>query len=535
MEKRAWILLCLRWYIRYILKLERMKNNNLLKPKFLAFTLFSLLSFTSFSAQAIDQDPPNIIIFLVDDMGLMDTSVPFLTDASGNLKSYPLNDFYRTPEMEKLASQGIRFTNFYAHSVCSPTRTSIITGQNSARHRVTTWIKSEEDNRTEYGPTDWNWKGITKEWVTLPKILQQAGYKTIHVGKAHFGPFHSEGENPLYLGFDVNIAGSSIGQPGSYLGTEAFGHTGGNKKRAVPGLEKYHGKDIFLTEALTLEANLAISKAKEEGKPFFLNMAHYAVHAPFYSDPRFAKNYVDSDKSEKAQAYATLIEGIDKSLGDIVQHVKDLGLGENTLILFLGDNGSDAPLPIENDYSSSAPLKGKKGNHWEGGMRVPFIASWVTPNKDAASQEKLPIAQNAVQQQIGTVLDIFSTLCHVADTNVPENYVTDGFDLKEQLSGQKNNQRNEVFLNHFPHSHRSNYFSSMVDGNWKIVYHYQVEEAPRYELFNLAEDPFETHNLSKENPEQLQQMVTTLSSELKSKNALYPEKGQHTLEVIAPQ
>ncbi len=149
-----------------------MKNNNLSKPNFLAFTLFSLLSFTSFSAQAIDQDPPNIIIFLVDDMGLMDTSVPFLTDAGGNLKSYPLNDFYRTPEMEKLVSQGIRFTNFYAHSVCSPTRTSILTGQNSARHRVTTWIKSEEDNRTEYGPTDWNWKGITKEWVTLPKILQ---------------------------------------------------------------------------------------------------------------------------------------------------------------------------------------------------------------------------------------------------------------------------------------------------------------------------------------------------------------------------
>ena len=91
----------------------------------------------------------------------------------------------------------------------------------------------------------------------------------------------------LILGFDVNIAGSSIGQPGSYYGSEGFGHLGGNKSRAVPGLEKYHGKDIFLTEALTLEANIAISEAKEEGKPFFLYMAHYAVHAPFNSDPRF--------------------------------------------------------------------------------------------------------------------------------------------------------------------------------------------------------------------------------------------------------
>ena len=332
-----------------------MKTKPRLKIKLSVFTLLLLFCATSCTSPTKENSPPNIILFLVDDMGLMDTSVPFLTDIHGNLVKYPLNDYYKTPNMEKLAGQGIRFTNFYAHSVCSPTRTSILTGQNSARHGVTNWIRSEENNRTEYGPEDWNWKGLTKESVTLPRILQQEGYKTIHVGKAHFGPFSSEGEDPLNLGFDINIAGSSIGQPGSYLGTEGFGHTGGNKKRAVPGLEKYHGKDIFLTEALTLEANLAISKAKEEGKPFFLNMARYAVHAPFYSDPRFAKNYKNSGKSEKAQAYATLIEGIDKSLGDIIQHVKDLGLGENTLILFLGDNGSDAPLPIEDDYSSSAP------------------------------------------------------------------------------------------------------------------------------------------------------------------------------------
>ena len=162
--------------------------------------------------------PPNIIIFLVDDMGLMDTSVPFLTDAKGNFVKYPLNDYYITPNMEKLAAQGVRFTNFYAHSVCSPTRASILTGQNSARHRTTNWIRSESDNRTEFGPSNWNWRGLSKESVTLPRILQQAGYRTIHVGKAHFGPFGSEGEDPLNLGFDINIAGSSIGHPGSYYG-----------------------------------------------------------------------------------------------------------------------------------------------------------------------------------------------------------------------------------------------------------------------------------------------------------------------------
>jgi len=512
-----------------------MKYKIRLKIEFLVFVLLPSLCVTSCNSPAKENIPPNIIVFLVDDMGLMDTSVPFLTDTNGNSLKYSLNDYYITPNMEKLAKQGIRFTNFYAHSVCSPSRTSILTGQNSARHGVTNWIRSESNNRTEFGPVNWNWKGLTKESVTLPRILQQAGYKTIHVGKAHFGPFNSEGEDPLNLGFDINIAGSSIGQPGSYLGTEGFGYTDGNKARAVPNLDKYHGKDIFLSEALTLEANLAISQAKEEGKPFFLNMAHYAVHAPFYSDSRFADNYKASDKSEKAQAYATLIEGIDKSLGDIMQHVKDLGLGENTLIFFLGDNGSDAPLPIENNYSSSSPLKGKKGNHWEGGMRVPFIASWVIPNENVFSQDKLPIAQNAIQHQMGSILDIFSTLCKVANVNLPEGFVVDGFDLQDQLIGKQNKIRDELFLNHFPHgNHRTNYFSSLVQLDWKIIYHYQTDKKPRYELFNLKEDPFETNNMAEKRPEQLKRMMQTLADEMKNKEANYPEKDGKLLELIMP-
>lgn len=505
----------------------------------LAYSFFALLMFGashSFASIPDSASRPNIIIFLIDDMGLMDTSVPFLIDEEGKPVSYPLNDFYITPNMEKLASQGIRFTNFYAHSVCSPSRTSILTGQNSARHGVTNWIRSEENNRTEFGPTDWNWKGLTKSSVTLPKLLQQYGYKTIHVGKAHFGPFNSEGEEPRNLGFDINIAGSSIGQPGSYLGTEAFGLTGGNKSRAVPGLEKYHGQDIFLTEALTLEANAAITQATEEGKPFFLNMAHYAVHAPFYSDPRFAEKYKQSGMPEKAQAYATLIEGIDKSLGDIVQHVKKLGLGENTLILFLGDNGSDAPLPIENGYSSSTPLKGKKGNHWEGGMRVPFIAAWISPDSTSPNQLKLPIAQNAIQEEIGTIIDLFPTLITLADIPNPEGHSLDGFPLQHQLNTNKKNTREEVFLNHFPHgNHRSNYFTSLVKSDWKVIYYYPIDADPAYELFNLKDDPFETENLAESNPGQLKVMMKTLVEEMNDKTAKYPEKNGQVLELVIPK
>lgn len=508
---------------------------NLALASFVLVLLFLGIT-SSCSNSSKENIPPNIIVFIVDDMGLMDTSVPFLTDSNSQLVEYPLNKYYRTPNLEKLALQGIRFTNFYAHSVCSPSRSSIISGQNSARHRVTNWIKSEDNNKTTFGPSKWNWEGLTKESVTLPRLLQYKGYKTIHIGKAHFGPFNSDAEDPLNLGFDINIAGNSFGHPGSYYGIEGFGHIKGQKARAVPDLEKYHGKDIFLTEALTLEAKAVISKTVREGKPFYLNMSHYAVHAPFNSDPRFAKHYTNSGKNKKVQAYATLIEGIDKSLGDIVQYLNDLGIAENTLILFLGDNGSDAPLPIIDNYSSSAPLKGKKGNHWEGGMRVPFIASWALPNDKNINQKVTPIAQNGIQEQTATILDLFPTISKIAKTQNPEGYILDGFTLQDQFTSKVNTIRNEKFLNHFPHGdHRSNYFTSLVNQNWKVIYHYQIKGDPSYELFNLNEDPFETTNLANSNPIKLQELMEQLSRELTSKDAVYPEKDGEVLEVIIPK
>ena len=151
-------------------------------------------------------EKPNVIIFLVDDMGLMDTSVPFLTDKDGIPKPYPLNDWYRTPSMQRLADQGIIFSTFYAQSVCSPTRASIMTGQNATRHGTTTWINPVSNNRGKYGPKEWNWTGLKKGDSTLPGMLSGAGYKTIHVGKAHFAPLNTYGSDPLNIGFDINVA-----------------------------------------------------------------------------------------------------------------------------------------------------------------------------------------------------------------------------------------------------------------------------------------------------------------------------------------
>ncbi|CAM1374461.1 sulfatase-like hydrolase/transferase [Tenacibaculum xiamenense] len=512
-----------------------MKSFN--KKSFFVFGVLILGSFYSFVClSSKDEKPakPNIIVFLVDDMGLMDTSVPFLTDNKNKPKEYPLNKLYSTPNMKMLAKQGIRFSNFYAHSVCSPSRTSILTGQNSARHGVTNWIRPEFNNKGTYGPENWNWKGLTKEGITLPKMLKEEGYKTIHVGKAHYGPIGSEGGDPLNLGFDINIGGSAIGQPGSYYGMENFGNLKGRKKRAVKGLEKYHGQELFLTEALTIEAKKFISQSKEERKPFFLQMSHYAVHSPFQSDKRFQEKYKNKKVPKKAKAFATLIEGVDKSLGDIINHVKNLGLGENTILFFVGDNGSDAPLKIESNYSSSFPLKGKKGTHWEGGMRVPFLACWISHDKNNKYQKELSIKKGMVQEQMGTIMDIFPTICDVVGIDIPRNYIIDGTNLKKQLSGKKNNRRKEIFLNHYPHKHRSSYYTSLVLSNWKVVYHYQIDGMPKYELYNLKTDPFESKNLVEGKPTRLKKMLKALKSELYDKNALYPIKNKEKLEVIIP-
>jgi arylsulfatase A-like enzyme len=473
---------------------------------------------------------PNVVVFLVDDMGVMDTSVPFLTDEAGQPKRYPLNDFYHTPNMDRLASRGVRLNNFYAMSVCSPTRISLLTGQNAARHHTTNWINPDKDNRGPFGPPDWNWRGLTKADVTLPRLLQQAGYRTIHVGKGHFGCRESEGAEPRNLGFDINIAGCSIGAPASYYGRKNYGNGPKRAPNAVPHLEKYHGTDTFLTEALSIEARSHVAEAVKAGKPFFLYLAHYAVHAPFNSDPRFAANYADSGKPAAAQAFATLIEGIDKSLGDLLDHLEALGIADNTLVFFLGDNGTDAPLGDPHEVACAAPLRGKKGSHYEGGMRVPFIAAWARPSPTNPCQKRLPIAVGVIQRQQAAVYDLFPTILGLVGVEPPQNHKVDGSRLDTLLAGKPDPTREEAFLMHYPHSpHRSDYFTCYRRGGWKVIYHYfpsEASENSHYQLYNLAEDPFESRNLAASQPEQLRQMMQRLIAGLEKQGAVYPVDKQ---------
>ena len=476
---------------------------------------------------------------LVDDMGVMDTSLPFLTDAEGKPKRYPLNDFYRTPNMERLAERGIRFNNFCAMSVCSPTRISIMTGQNAARHRTTNWINPDKDNAGPQGPARWNWKGIQRGDTTLPSLLRANGYRTIHVGKGHFAPREFEGANPQAIGFDINVAGASIGAPGSYYGLNHFGGISSGKTKAkkagsaVPGLEKYHGQDIFLTEALTLEAKTHISDAAKEKKPFFLYFAQYAVHGPHQSDPRFAANYANSGKPQSAQNFATLVEGMDKSLGDLLDHLESQGIADQTLVIFLGDNGSDAPLGNEHAVACAAPLRGKKGSHYEGGMRVPFIASWAKQNPNEEHQKRLPIQAGAIQNQQAAVYDLFPTLLDLVGIKTPSQHAVDGKKLDTLFSGKPDESRSETFLMHYPHSpHRTDYWTSYREAGWKVIYHYfpsEVSGGSHYQLFNLKTDPFEQNDLSTTQPAELKRLMTSMIAGLESQHAVYPvEKGGTT-------
>ncbi|MFT5131077.1 MAG: arylsulfatase A-like enzyme, partial [Rhodothermales bacterium] len=249
--------------------------------------------------------------------------------------------------------------------------------------------------------------------------------------------------------------------------------------------------------------------------------------------------YADSGKPKNAQAFATLIEGMDKSLGDMLDHLVSLGIAEDTLIVFLGDNGSDAPLGHQHEVACAAPLRGKKGAHYEGGMRVPFIAAWAKPNAKNAHQQRLPIAAGALQTQVANITDIFPTLLALASVKSPGGHSVDGNRMDALLQGKADASRPEQFLMHYPHGpHRSNYWTSWRNGDWKLVYHnFPAAQSggERYQLFNLAKDPFEQENVAQGKPGLLKRMMGELTANLAAHKPLYPvDKSGKAMKPVLP-
>jgi len=479
------------------------------------FPMLGILALSLFqSLETFAVGRPNIVFFLVDDMGWQETSVPFHSEVTA------LNRRYQTPHMERLAAAGMKFTQAYASAVCSPTRVSALTGMNVARHRVTNWTKeknrSPDNPHKTLAPPQWNLNGIctntgverTMQVTPLPLLLREAGYRTIHCGKAHFGARHTPGENPLNLGFDVNIAGHAPGGPGSYWGEKNFSAAWRTKPPDhswdVPGLASYHGKNIYLTEALTLEAIKAVENAVAEKKPFYLYMAHYAIHAPWEKDERFYQKYMDAGLKPFEATLASMIEGMDKSLGDVMAALDRLGVADNTLILFMSDNGSPSQCP------RNLPLRGHKLTPYEGGIREPMLVRWPGVTQPGTT------CRDAV-----VIEDFFPTILEMAGVkNARTIQTVDGVSFVPLLKGAGHTSADRAFLWHFPNNYSGQGpFSALRQGPWKLIYHH----APRkLELFNLDDDIGEKADLAPANPVKVAVLSRLLTARLRALDAQMP-------------
>lgn len=482
-----------------------------------------ICSLSSCQPEEIEEVPLNIVLFLVDDMGWQDTSVPFWTERT------PFNDLYHTPNMERLAKEGMKFTQAYATPVCSPTRVSLMTGMNAARHRVTNWTLKKDSNQPMERNHDtlifpeWNVNGMSAvegdaravHAMPLPQALQDGGYFTIHAGKAHLGAIGTPGENPINLGFNINIAGHAAGAPGSYLGAENFGNgKEGKEVWAVPGLEKYHGKDIFLTEAITREAIVAIDSAVVSKQPFFLYMSHYAIHTPIMGDKRYLQKYLNKGIDSTEAKYASMIEGMDKSLGDIMNHLERKKIDGNTIILFMSDNGGLSAVARGGEkHTHNKPLSSGKGSMREGGIREPMLVKWP----------EVITAETVSEHQV-IIEDFYPSILEMAGIDSLETtQKVDGQSFVPILMGENYDGVRPLFW-HYPNQWGAKgpgiaAASTVRKGDWKLIY-YHVDR--HMELFNLKEDICESDNRIDENLEKAKELATTLTNHLKDTNAQMP-------------
>jgi arylsulfatase A-like enzyme len=500
-----------------------------LKSSFLAVWMIGFAGSKSIGAEVYKR--PNIIMFLVDDMGWQDTSVPFWTSKT------PFNERYHTPSMERLAREGIMFTQAYASCVCSPTRVSLISGMNAARHHVTNWTlerdKSVDGKSDILAYPDWNMNGVQpvdtiphSAYATmLPGLLKENGYFTIHCGKAHYGAIGTPSADPLNCGFDVNIAGHAAGGPGSYLGTENFGNRekgGYTPPWGVPGLEQYHGDSIFLTEALTREALKTLDKVKTTGKPFYLYMAHYAVHIPLYADRRFYDKYLDMGLNESEARYASMIEGMDKSLGDIMDYLDLNGLAENTIILFMSDNGGFSLRPRAGElHTHNKPLNSGKGSAYEGGIREPMIVKW--PGK---------VHPGTKCNDYLIIEDFFPTILEMAGIKKYSTVQTvDGKSFVPMLLQKGSTTRGRDLFWNFPNNWGPTgpgigATSTIRSGDWKLIYFY---EDSHFELYDITNDIGELHNLAAQQKAKVWEMAVRLGKflrEARAQRPLYKSSGK---------
>jgi len=422
---------------------------------------------------------PNIIVILIDDLGWKDLGCYGST-------------YYRTPNIDELASQGMRFTDGYAAcAVCSPTRAALLTGKYPARLMLTEWLPSGRWNPKSKLRSGRFLRGLPLEETTLAEALRAAGYRTGIVGKWHLGG--GSFSTPAHHGFDESIAANEHGNPGSYFypyrGEWAIPTTDLKARwRVLPEGEKGE----YLTDRLTDAAVDFIRRHRD--RPFFLYFSHYAVHTPLQAKREMVAKYEKIPKPQRQgdPTYAAMVESVDQSVGRVMETLETLGLADDTLVIFTSDNGGFFRA------TNHAPLRGNKGAYYEGGIRVPWIIRWPGV-AEAGAVCRVPVTSS----------DIYPTCLAAAGLPQQPAQHRDGLNLRPVLEGAKTLDRKALFW-HYPHynRHPSSLPSSVIRrGDWKLIETFDPEGV---ELYHLGRDLSETTNLAEREPEQTAALLEQL-------------------------
>ena len=443
-----------------------------------------MLAAPAVAADAGGKEPArtNVVLILIDDLGWKDLGCCGST-------------YYQTPHIDRLASEGMRFTNGYAAcNVCSPTRAAIMTGKYPARLLLTQWLPSGRWSRTGNKLCEGRYlSNLPLEEVTIAEAMREAGYRTAFLGKWHLGT--ETYYYPEHQGFDVNIAGRDYGAPGSYFypfkGDWKIPTTGLTLKKDSPLPGK---KGDYLVDRLAEEAEAFIRDSA--GRPFFLMLAHYAVHTPLQGKPDKVARYekVAKDQRQGKPAYAAMVESVDESVGRVMRTLRELNLEERTLVIFTSDNGGFA------GATDNAPLRANKGSNYEGGIRVPVIIKWPGHTK-AGSTSHEPVIST----------DFYPTILAATGQDLRPHQHMDGKNLVPVLTGAGGLGREALYW-HYPHynQHPQSFPSGVIRaGDWKLIENFETGQAA---LYNLADDIGETNDLSQREPAKAAELLGRLNA-----------------------
>lgn len=428
---------------------------------------------------------PNVVVIMADDLGGVD------------LGCYG-SRYHLTPNIDRLAADGVRVTTAYAACpVCSPTRASLLTGKFPARLGITDWLPGRPDRPDQALLRPVLTQNLPANEVTLAELFRDAGYQTAHIGKWHLG---GKGSLPQDHGYDLNIAGDETGTPLSYIAP--FQQNG----RFMPGLEKADSGE-YLTDRLTTEAVKFIEANRS--RPFLLSLSHYAPHTPLTARPDLQKKWDARERSNApgAQAnptYAAMLESIDESVGRIRQALENSGLAERTVIIFTSDNGGLATSEGPRTPSTfNSPLREGKGFLYEGGIRVPMIFTW--PGRIPAGTNNGPVCS----------IDILPTLAELCAVTIKAP--VDGVSVATSLLNQAPTPERSLFW-HYPHysNQRSRPGAAIRKGGLKLIEFY---ESGRRELFDLTKDVSESQNIALERPNEVAALAAELAEWRKSVGA----------------